>query len=1354
MLFPSFLPAQQPTATGTGEKPFGSFEGVSGNRPALSRFWGLLAAMLVLCAATGAAQQQITAPALQLNAPSDTIASPVPGVGHDYIKMLAETVNPENGAVNLNISIPTPPGRQLNFPFSIQYNSNQALFLTPSFQNLNFGLQWFNGIGEFDQGAWSYSVPTLSRKPYVFNVTWETLPGFIPPDLSTKCGVMDSYVFTAPDGSQHSLGLAHIYDNVNTGYNNSGGDYACAQVPWLESDSASDGVYQGVLASVPPNLSGNGGIAAPPSDGGTPSVTGPDGTTYVWQNGLDPACTETSWYCFGNPPTLIEDRNGNEINLQVTTAPFPPPQGDFIYLYSLNVTDTAGRPVITAPSFGQNGSTISVYGDPAPYTLKWENFTYSGYSLNVQSNSILPGDCPTPNPISTGTQTENVISSIELPNGQSYSFSYDPTYGTISKIVYPSGGYVRYVYGMDPLSSNINFNGYAEGASAPIPGACSFRTDAVAVTDRYVSFNGTTEVQHQHFTYGTTTWGSGPGALWTTKSTSVTTTDSVAGSSYVTNYQYVGQPTSSGVNFPNTFAASVEQSISIAQGSATLKTVNKGWGDQYHLDCEVDTVGNVGSAAKYYLYAAGDQIADIKEYDYGQGNPNLCQSAPYALNAILTAPAGASRETSVTYQAFPTAPYLYDRPSQIVKKDGSGNVYAETDYLYDASTVLGTPGSATTSQVSNLPPNTHDELGYGPSSTRSRGNATEVIEKCLQNCPNSITTLKYDETGQITSITDPCGNGNCGDVTGSTQSGYTSLYSYQDSPSGGDVYGNSNAYLTHITYPPTAGGVTLQKSFTYNYSTGELASSTDENSQVTNYYYYDPLLRPTQVNYPDGGETTYIYNDLALTVTTSELMNNSGTWRTTVAVLDGMRHTIQTQLTSDPDGTDFVDTSYNGMGLVYSQSNFHRSSPASTDGTSYSYYDALGRKVAQINPDGSALTSCYNDIKAPMPSGYSQTCNGQLGSSQTGTWADSTDELENDWQRTSDSFGNLRKVMEPNGATNLSQSNWMETDYCYDVLNNLTYVMQSGGSAGSFSCATPTSSAPSGARTRNFAYDSLSRLLSAANPETGTIGYSYDADGDVQSKTDARGVTTSYTYDSIKRLLSKSYTNDLSHTPNSCYQYDISFANSSDQYPLGRLTAEWTQPYSAACTTTALKAVPSNALTATVITLHDAMGRVADPTRSGNIVEYQYTPASIAKGTSYPMSFSYDLAGDLISSTAGAAPPSMTFSTPSAPCPSAPALSTTTFMFVNCYDGAGRLSSVTTNSGTGPTSLFTSQGYAPFGGLTNAAYGTTASGSNAVTLTRTYDNRLRITSETDQGNSPGTNTNGTATVTIVGAEQN
>jgi YD repeat-containing protein len=55
-------------------------------------------------------------------------------------------------------------------------------------------------------------------------------------------------------------------------------------------------------------------------------------------------------------------------------------------------------------------------------------------------------------------------------------------------------------------------------------------------------------------------------------------------------------------------------------------------------------------------------------------------------------------------------------------------------------------------------------------------------------------------------------------------------------------------------------------------------------------------------------------------------------------------------------------------------------------------------------------------------------------------------------------------------------------------------------------------------RTRTFTYDSLSQLLTASNPESGTIRYTYDADGNVVSKTDARNVMTSYSYDALHRL--------------------------------------------------------------------------------------------------------------------------------------------------------------------------------------------------------------------------------------------
>jgi YD repeat-containing protein len=65
------------------------------------------------------------------------------------------------------------------------------------------------------------------------------------------------------------------------------------------------------------------------------------------------------------------------------------------------------------------------------------------------------------------------------------------------------------------------------------------------------------------------------------------------------------------------------------------------------------------------------------------------------------------------------------------------------------------------------------------------------------------------------------------------------------------------------------------------------------------------------------------------------------------------------------------------------------------------------------------------------------------------------------------------------------------TLYAYDALGNLLRVDQKG-------------TAPSDSsqwRTRTFTYDSFSRLLTATNPESGTITYSYDADGNLLQKT-------------------------------------------------------------------------------------------------------------------------------------------------------------------------------------------------------------------------------------------------------------
>ena len=93
-----------------------------------------------------------------------------------------------------------------------------------------------------------------------------------------------------------------------------------------------------------------------------------------------------------------------------------------------------------------------------------------------------------------------------------------------------------------------------------------------------------------------------------------------------------------------------------------------------------------------------------------------------------------------------------------------------------------------------------------------------------------------------------------------------------------------------------------------------------------------------------------------------------------------------------------------------------------------------------------------------------------------------------------DALGRLVQVYEdPDGAN-------YQTSYQYDPLGNLITVTQ-------------------GVQTRSFVYDSVSRLISATNPESGNTTYVYDNKGKLTSRVEARGVTTTKRISS--RILSR-----------------------------------------------------------------------------------------------------------------------------------------------------------------------------------------------------------------------------------------
>jgi YD repeat-containing protein len=174
--------------------------------------------------------------------------------------------------------------------------------------------------------------------------------------------------------------------------------------------------------------------------------------------------------------------------------------------------------------------------------------------------------------------------------------------------------------------------------------------------------------------------------------------------------------------------------------------------------------------------------------------------------------------------------------------------------------------------------------------------------------------------------------------------------------------------------------------------------------------------------------------------------------------------------------------------------------------------------------------------------------------------------------------------------------------YTCDVLDNLKSVTQGALAQ------------------RTFTYDMMGRLVTAFNPESGTICYgtkagstctpNYDANGNLLRRVDANGQQTTYTYDALNRLHTKTYSDGV--TPAVTMNYDEAGAcpNSATAYNTGRLTS---------VTTPLLGVTP-----ATVQTMfYDSLGRSCASaetvgTASPYTFKYQYNKAGGLTSETYP----------------------------------------------------------------------------------------------------------------------------------------
>lgn len=274
-------------------------------------------------------------------------STPTPGIGHDYTKLLAETVDPASGSVSLRIKVPVPSGRGLTLPFAFSYDSNSL-----TLQQVSPGqVSWSYNENLFAWGPWSNTLPQLSANLQEYRI----------PNTLNACFSSIGYLFQDPSGARHALGLSAILSNPNT-------SPACARTSWSNYLTGGDDFVKATISGI--GAQGNSNYTRLGAGVGTVQVADASGTVYFFGTGdwncdqgqavSGPQITQPLSFAM---PSKIEDRNGNVITISQ-------PCGGSTF----SISDTTGRPALNFTTSGfflpdQLITSVNVSGIQNPYSV-------------------------------------------------------------------------------------------------------------------------------------------------------------------------------------------------------------------------------------------------------------------------------------------------------------------------------------------------------------------------------------------------------------------------------------------------------------------------------------------------------------------------------------------------------------------------------------------------------------------------------------------------------------------------------------------------------------------------------------------------------------------------------------------------------------------------------------------------------------------------------------------------------------------------------------------------------------------------------------------------------------------------
>ena len=928
------------------------------------------------------------------------------------------------------------------------------------------------------------------------------------------------------------------------------------------------------------------------------SYVDPNGTAHTI--GADVSTWASGAPCGGGPPSsaTVTAIDGSGYTFTVTTGPSATiysASGETIAPLQANlgtsgsITDSNGNRLSASTSNGTTTYTDTL-GDTA-LTVSGSALTYTGPSGQPESFTInyttytVQTDFRCSGITEYGPQYPSLVSSIDLPDGTSYSFTYDG-FGRMTAVTLPTGGTISYEYtggsnntGIEcadgstaGLTRTLSGTGIPTGStwtytrSGTIPTASVTTVVDPALNQMVIDFSGDytgdyyeTERQLQQ----------GSGTILET---------------IYTCYGFNGQnggsapsPPCNGETLNDNFISQVAVTVQLNDTSQEARTVTDY--NSYGLPTEVD------------------------EYGYGNGSP----SSIYQKTYLYYCP-------NSTYCSASTTPP--DRVYQSQIELGGTTLAAQANYTYDAN--------------GNLLTETHANTNFTPAS---------ISRSFTYNSNGTLATAK-DFNGNETTYT-YTGTDNC-----------------------------NQSFPTTIQSPVSAVKTTLE----WNCNNGQEAQTTDPNSQTTKYTY-DLMNRLCEVDAPNGGQTIWTYSAterersilLSGSPGTTCVAASGSTYRTDTTLLDALGRVQYSELTSDPAGTDIVETYYDSLGRVSTATYPYRTTSTGYD--TYSY-DALSRLVSITHADGDKITYMYGSAVSGASGNGSQRC-WTSGSGYETLVADEQGTLSEMWQ---DSRGRVIEADEADPANgNMTDSGALSTCYLYNAIaNELTTVDQ-------------------GSQSRGYNYDMLGRMTSETNPESGTTDYGYDANGNVTTRTDARSIITTYAYDALNRLTSKSYSDGT--TPTAQFWYDGS-GSGIDNWVLTGLT-NTVGRMSTACNG------PCNAASTATIYSYDPMGRVT--------TFWQCTTYNCGSSSSlWKTSYNYDLAGDVTSWTHPEG-----------------------FTITNSINGAQQITQIQSSLGAPyPTQLASSISYEPWGALSNITDGCYGTGQNQGCTQATegyaYNNRLQV----------------------------